>query len=108
LITPEQLETALAMLTDEEAAAEAWITALRAENECDLVYAKLFLSSNQGSVEARKLWAQAHPDYQTVKERWIEARADLKAYEARINGAEAIRSLYQTQSANARQSEWIR
>ena len=108
MITPEQLEAALAVLTDEEAAAEAHLTAMRAENECDLVFAKLFLSSNQNSVEARKLWATQHPEYQTVKERWITAAADLKAYQARVNGAEAIRSTYQTQSANARQSEWIR
>lgn len=108
MITPEQLEAALAVLTDEEAAAEAHITAMRAENERDLIFAKLFLNSNQNSVEARKLWATTHPDYQEAMERWIEAQTDLKAYQARVTGAKEVCSIFQTQSANARQSEWIK
>jgi hypothetical protein len=107
MITPEHVEAALAKLNDEEHAAQVYITEMRAENEMELIYDKLFQDA-QGSIEMKKSIARSHPAYQEAKELYIIARGDMKAYEAGINGARSIIAAYQTQSANARQSEWIK
>ena len=108
MITPEQVEVALAKLNDEDDAAATFINDMRAENECDEVFARAYLSYNDGAVETRKMRARVDPAFLAARKRYEQAHAALKKYEARIKGASKIIDIYQTQSANARQSEWIK
>ena len=107
IVSDDDVEAALAVLSDETGAAE------RASHEyldslTKSVLAELIAESNEPSVVAKEHWARAQPKYKEHLVRVGEfAKRDYMARQ-RYMAADAKIRLYQTASANQRGMERLR
>ena len=109
MITDDQMDAAVAYVTDDEIIAEATYKLAVAENTTARTYADLLIFYHGvGGVEARKAHVTIHPDYQDALSREAEAKRDLVRVKARINSAEKIIEIWRTINANTRNAERVR
>lgn len=78
-----------------------------AENAAKRAFALALLAA-QGTESVRKARAETNDDYMTAKDEEAEAVKELERHRARVRSAEMLISIFQTESANARNAERVR
>jgi hypothetical protein len=86
---------------DEEAAF------LAAEQKRERIFAEMYLDAD-GSVEARKAWVVARPEYQAALDDEREAKVALTRAKRRGVGAEKLIDVFRTENASARKADGFR
>jgi hypothetical protein len=74
----------------------------KAESLAERVLALLSLKANGKSMSERTAYAIQEQEYIDIQDKAFQAEAEEEALKAELKAAEAIRSIYQTQSANER------
>lgn len=108
IVDDDKMGVAVEFMADDATAARIRYQATKAENKSKLIYHRLFLSFNSGTVAEREARAICSPEYQEAKEEEALALAELEALRQRRDWAETIREIWRTENANARAAERIR
>lgn len=80
----------------------------KAENHSRETFAKLFLSSNGTSNDARKASAECNQAFTEAKASEAEAVLELERHKSRTKAAEMLLEVWRTENANARAAERVR
>lgn len=79
-----------------------------AENKARETFARLFLSSNATTNDAKRASAECNQEYVTAKELEANAVLELERHRARTKAAEMLIECWRTEQSNARAAERIR
>lgn len=103
LLTREQVQTAFDVLTQPSAnvgAARAMV--IRTKYKTEKVWARLYRSSPEKTIDARKAWADEHEEYEAAMEAYAEAEGRWEELRDQRNKAELILEAWRTMSSNER------
>lgn len=105
IVSEDQVATAIAYLNDDEIAAKARYDATMAENKSKEIFARLFLSYNDGPVAERQSRATCNPEYLEALQSEAKASAALEKHKSKVRACEMICEIFRTENANARAAE---
>ncbi len=98
------MENAMAYLTDtDDAFASLKTLVMKCEILCKRARARLFLTGD-GSVEARKAAAEAHPEACYADDTYIEAMREFETLKARRSRAEILIDVWRSIEASRRRT----
>jgi hypothetical protein len=108
-VSEKNVDAALSYLSDDpHPLAIAQFNLATAEATTKQTFARLFLDSNQTTVDAKKASAECHPDHIAAKQVEANAIMECERHKRRVDAAKNIIEIYRTQNANARAAERIR
>jgi hypothetical protein len=108
-VSDEHVDAALAYLADDpHPLAVAQFNLATAEATTKQTFARLFLDSNQTTVEAKKASAECHPDHIAAKQVEANALFEFQRHKSRDKSADKVLDIYRTQNATARSAERFR
>lgn len=108
-VTEANVTAALCYLADDpHPLAIAQFNLATSEATTKQTYARLFLDSNQTTVDAKKASAECHPDHMAAKQVEANAIQEVERHRRRVKAAESLLDIYRTENANARAAERIR
>jgi hypothetical protein len=104
-ITQDRMENAMEYLTDTDDAFAAMKTLLaRTEILAKRARARIFLTGDKGSVEAKKAAAETHTEVCAADDTYIEAMREYETLKARRSRAEILIEVWRTLEASRRRT----
>lgn len=103
LLTREQVQAAFDVLTQPSAnvgAARAMV--IRTKYKAEKVWARLFRTSPEKTIDARKAWADEHDEYDAAMEAYAAAEGRWEELKDQKNKAELVMEAWRTMSSNER------
>jgi DNA topoisomerase VI subunit B len=108
-VSEKNVSDALIYLADDpHPLAVAQFNLATAEATTKQTFARLFLDSNQSTVDAKKASAECHPDHIAAKQVEANAILECERHKRRVRAAESLLEIFRTENANARAAERIR
>lgn len=108
-VSEKNVSDALAYLAaDPHPLAVAQFNLATSEATAKQTFARLFLESNQTTVDAKKASAECHTDHIAAKQVEANAIMECERHKRRVKAAELLLEIWRTENANARAAERIR
>jgi hypothetical protein len=102
-VSDDNVTAALTYLAaDPHPLAVAKFELMKAENKAKREWARLFLTSNQTTNDAKKASVEINPGYIEAKDAETAVFFEVERHKERKNAADKLLDIYQTESANAR------
>jgi len=79
-----------------------------AENKARETFARLFLSSNATTNDAKKASAESNQEYIAAKQTEADAVLEMERHKSRTKAADMLLEVWRTENANARAAERVR
>jgi hypothetical protein len=109
IVTENNVHSALEYLAaDPHPVAEARHKLTVAENNAKTIYSRLFLSSKEGSDKRREADVLQNVDYLQAQSVVAEAIFEHERHRQRVNAADKLIAVWQSENANARAAERVR